>query len=111
MPTFFDHRQLLHRPVRDLDHGTLETALQAIDAYGPEVLIVSFGADTFAEDPFSEFQLKTEDYLQVSNLIASLDRPRLVVMEGGYAVEALGQNVATFLSRFLRRASECSCVD
>jgi acetoin utilization deacetylase AcuC-like enzyme len=30
--------------------------------------------------------------------IASLDLPTVVVMEGGYAVEALGPNVAGFLS-------------
>jgi acetoin utilization deacetylase AcuC-like enzyme len=32
--------------------------------------------------------------------IASMGVPTLVVMEGGYAVEALGANVAGFLSGF-----------
>ena len=32
--------------------------------------------------------------------IASLGVPAVVVMEGGYAVEALGANVAEFLSGF-----------
>ena len=32
--------------------------------------------------------------------IAALGLPTLVVMEGGYAVDALGANVAEFLSLF-----------
>ena len=32
--------------------------------------------------------------------IAALDFPTLIVMEGGYAVDALGANVAEFLSGF-----------
>jgi len=32
--------------------------------------------------------------------IASLGLPTIVVMEGGYAVDALGQNVAEFLGGF-----------
>jgi acetoin utilization deacetylase AcuC-like enzyme len=32
--------------------------------------------------------------------IASLGVPTLIVMEGGYAVEALGANVASFLDGF-----------
>ena len=32
--------------------------------------------------------------------IAALGLPTLVVMEGGYAVDALGANVAEFLSGF-----------
>ena len=32
--------------------------------------------------------------------IASMGLPTLIVMEGGYAVEALGDNVASFLGGF-----------
>ena len=36
----------------------------------------------------------------VARRIAALGLPTVVVMEGGYAVEALGANVAGFLSGF-----------
>ena len=36
--------------------------------------------------------------------IAALDLPTLVVMEGGYAVDALGANVAAFLDGMERGA-------
>jgi acetoin utilization deacetylase AcuC-like enzyme len=66
----------------------------------PELLVVSFGADTFEGDPISHFAIRTDDYAQLAARAASLAIPTLVVLEGGYAVEALGANVAAFLSGF-----------
>ena len=68
--------------------------------HAPDLLIVSYGADTYEADPISYFKLKTGDYAPMARRIASLGLPTLVVMEGGYAVEALGANVAAFLSGF-----------
>jgi len=64
------------------------------------VLICSYGADTFAGDPISSFTLDTPDYPGLARRIAALGLPTLVVMEGGYAVDALGANLAAFLSGF-----------
>jgi acetoin utilization deacetylase AcuC-like enzyme len=76
------------------------TALDAIARFGAEALVVSFGADTWAGDPISHFALETEDYPVLARDIASLGLPTAIVMEGGYAVDALGRNVASFLSGF-----------
>ena len=65
--------------------------------FGAELLVCSFGADTFAGDPISFFALETADYAPIARRIASLGLPTLIVMEGGYAVDALGANVAAFL--------------
>ncbi len=78
----------------------LAHALDAIERFGPEMLIVSYGADTHEADPISYFKLKTSDYQPMARRIAALGPPTVVVMEGGYAVEALGANVAEFLSGF-----------
>ena len=78
----------------------LDKALERIADFAPELLIVSFGADTFAGDPISHFRLETADYAALGRRIAALGQPTLVVMEGGYAVDALGANVASFLSGF-----------
>jgi acetoin utilization deacetylase AcuC-like enzyme len=75
----------------------LDAALARIAAFAPDLLIVSYGADTFAGDPISHFALETLDYRVIAARIASLSVPNLVVMEGGYAVDALGANVASFL--------------
>jgi acetoin utilization deacetylase AcuC-like enzyme len=81
-------------------HPALDAALERIAAFAPELLIVSYGADTFAGDPISHFRLETADYPVIARRIAALRVPTLIVMEGGYAVEALGGNLAAFLSGF-----------
>jgi len=78
----------------------LAQALDRIEQSAPDLLIVSYGADTHEADPISYFELKTSDYAPMARRIASLGVPTLIVMEGGYAVEALGANVAEFLSGF-----------
>jgi acetoin utilization deacetylase AcuC-like enzyme len=75
-------------------------ALDRIESHEPELLIVSYGADTYEGDPISQFKLKTSDYAPMARCITSLGLPTVVVMEGGYAVEALGANVAEFLRGF-----------
>jgi acetoin utilization deacetylase AcuC-like enzyme len=80
--------------------SALVQALDRIETHEPELLIVSYGADTYDGDPISYFKLKTSDYAPMARRIASLSLPTVVVMEGGYAVEALGSNVAAFLSGF-----------
>jgi acetoin utilization deacetylase AcuC-like enzyme len=66
----------------------------------PELLVLSFGADTFEGDPISHFALRTDDYAALARRAAGIGVPTLVVLEGGYAVEELGANVAAFLSGF-----------
>jgi acetoin utilization deacetylase AcuC-like enzyme len=78
----------------------LSRALAAIAAFAPSLLVVSFGADTFEADPISHFALKQSDYPRLAEAIAALGLPTLVVMEGGYAVAELGDNVASFLGGF-----------
>ena len=91
-----------------LPHGTTlaafraaqATALEAITRFAPGLLIVSFGADTWEGDPISHFALTTGDYAVLARDIAGLGLPTLIAMEGGYAIDALGANVASFLSGF-----------
>ena len=86
--------------------AALERALEAIAGFGPQLLLVSFGADTFERDPISHFSLRTGDYPEMARQIAALGLPTLIVMEGGYAVDALGSNVAAFLSEFEGQGSD-----
>ncbi|WP_375428897.1 histone deacetylase family protein [uncultured Sphingomonas sp.] len=91
-----------------LPHGTKldefrraqATALEAIARFAPDALVVSFGADTWAGDPISHFALETPDYAVLARDIAACGWPTAVVMEGGYAVDELGHNVASFLGGF-----------
>ena len=109
-PFFWGHADesagnILNLPLpRGTDWAAYEPALtKALDwlsGFAPELLIVSYGADTWAGDPISHFQLATADYTLMARRIAAFGLPTLILMEGGYAVEALGPNVAGFLSGF-----------
>ncbi len=78
----------------------LATALASVAAFGADLLICSYGADTFVGDPISHFALETAHYPIIASDIAGIGLPTIIVMEGGYAVDALGANVAAFLSGF-----------
>lgn len=78
----------------------LQDAVRKIGAYAPDALVVSLGVDTFENDPISRFLLKSADYFKIGAQIASLKKPTLFVLEGGYAVEEIGINVANVLEGF-----------
>ena len=109
-PFFWGHADesgsnILNLPLpRGTEFAAYDTALaRALEWLGegsPDLLIVSFGADTYAGDPISHFALQTPDYTRLSRRIAALGLPALIVMEGGYAVDALGANVSAFLEGF-----------
>jgi acetoin utilization deacetylase AcuC-like enzyme len=75
-------------------------ALDAIARFAPDLLVLSFGADTWEGDPISHFKLATDDYAVLARDIAACGWRCVIAMEGGYAVEALGANVASLLGGF-----------
>ncbi len=81
----------------------LELALTRVRQYGAEALVISLGLDTFEHDPISRFKLMEEDYHRLGERIAWADLPTLFVMEGGYAVDALGINTVNVLMGFEQR--------
>lgn len=84
-----------------LDYKTqLAQAIERVLTFNPDLLIVPYGADTYAHDPISFFNIETKDYAEMGSLIAAVGVPTLICMEGGYAVNALGANVSAFLSGF-----------
>ena len=78
----------------------LEIGREAVANFAPDVLIVPFGADTFREDPISEFCIDTHDYHAMGQCIAELNLPSLILTEGGYNIDFLGENVKNFADGF-----------
>jgi acetoin utilization deacetylase AcuC-like enzyme len=87
-------------PVRCSNEGyldALERGLEAIAAFGGEVLVVSLGIDTYGRDPICDLALTTEAYLDAGRRVAALGRRTIVLQEGGYFVPDLGENVRQWL--------------
>jgi acetoin utilization deacetylase AcuC-like enzyme len=87
----------------DVYGEALSAALSRIRAFGPDVLVVSLGVDTYKDDPVGGFRLDTADYPRIGEQIAALGLPTQFVMEGGYAMAALGANVAGVITGFRNR--------
>ncbi len=80
--------------------AALEVGLRRIVAYNPDAVVVSLGVDAYKEDPISHFQLGSDDFTRAGQRIASLDKPTLFIMEGGYAVAEIGINAVNVLTGF-----------
>ncbi|HSO12485.1 MAG TPA: histone deacetylase family protein [Anaerolineales bacterium] len=97
----FHHNFPLPKGTEDSAYlGTLNTAIDLIRAFQPVYLIVSAGMDIYADDPLGTIKVTTNGIGEVGRQIASLNLPTVIVMEGGYANEALGRNILAFLSAF-----------
>ncbi|ORY35232.1 Arginase/deacetylase [Rhizoclosmatium globosum] len=68
--------------------------------YDPQIIVVSLGVDTFVDDVVGNFLLTSDCYTEMGRIIASLRRPTLFVMEGGYDIPAIGRNVTNVLRGF-----------
>jgi acetoin utilization deacetylase AcuC-like enzyme len=75
----------------------LDRALEAIDAFGGEIVIVSLGIDTYQHDPICDLAVTTAAYHEVGRRVAALARSVLVLQEGGYFIPHLGENVRNWL--------------
>lgn len=78
----------------------LMDAIARIKTFGADALVVSLGVDTFENDPISSFKLKTPDYADYGREIAALNLPTTLIMEGGYGVPEIGDNLAGVLDGF-----------
>jgi acetoin utilization deacetylase AcuC-like enzyme len=80
--------------------AALDEALATVRAFDPCFLVVSAGFDTFGGDPIADFALSSAAYPRIGQRIATLGVLTLIVQEGGYAVDALGENVVGLLRGF-----------
>ncbi|MEM8683760.1 MAG: histone deacetylase family protein [Pseudomonadota bacterium] len=78
----------------------LQRILQTAKDHGIDVLVVSLGVDTFENDPISFFRLTTKDFGNIGHTLSTLNKPSLFVLEGGYAMKDLGENVVNVLDGF-----------
>ena len=76
---------------------SLRNALSQIHAFQAKALVVSLGVDTFENDPISFFKLRSHDYVIVGEMIACQNLPTLFVLEGGYDITEMGENVVSVL--------------
>jgi acetoin utilization deacetylase AcuC-like enzyme len=81
--------------------AVLHKAVQKIKDFKPDLLLVSLGFDTFRLDPLGSFDLDTADYEDIAAAIrepgALGNVPGIILLEGGYVLPKLGENMLSFL--------------
>jgi acetoin utilization deacetylase AcuC-like enzyme len=82
---------------RERWRAVFEGLMAPLDAFAPDLILISAGFDAHARDPLAEQMLEAEDYAWATRAIASVARARsggriVSSLEGGYDLEALGQS-------------------
>lgn len=98
----------LPRGTGDADYlKALDMALHRIAAFTPDALVVALGLDAFEGDPFAGLAVTTNGFNAVGEAIAkaTAGTPALLVQEGGYLCDALGDNLTAFLTGFAKGAN------
>jgi acetoin utilization deacetylase AcuC-like enzyme len=92
-------------PLREGDGGGpfraawTERILPALDAFRPDIVLVSAGFDAHAGDPLGGLKLVADDFGWVTSRITDLARRRcggriVSLLEGGYVLDALARSTA-----------------
>lgn len=85
--------------------GYMKALRRAVDGlvdFNADALVVSLGVDGHIDDPVEAGRLVTDDYRRIGAGVGELGLPSVIVLEGGYALEALGSNIGAWISGFAR---------
>ncbi len=77
-----------------------------VNNFNPDIILVSAGYDLHESDPLAQLNITTEGIRRIVRIILdSADVPFVFFLEGGYNVNALGENVKVTLEEMLKSTS------
>jgi acetoin utilization deacetylase AcuC-like enzyme len=82
---------------------TLDEVLATIREFGADYLVVSAGFDIVDGDPEGGFRVTDGGLREIGERIAALYLPTVLVQEGGYLLNRLGEHAVAFLRAFAHR--------
>jgi len=77
--------------------AALAEALDRIDAFGTDSLVVALGLDAHERDPFEGLAISTPGFARIAAALGATGLPLLLVQEGGYLSDDLAANLTSFL--------------
>ncbi|UTD27827.1 histone deacetylase family protein [Bradyrhizobium sp. WD16] len=80
--------------------AAFEGAARAIASFAPGALVVALGLDASEHDPLAALKVTTPGFRRIGAAVARLGLPTVLVQEGGYLSDVLGDNLAAFLEGF-----------
>lgn len=87
-------------------HAMTQAGLPALQAFGPELLMISAGFDAHRNDPLAGLQLTEADFawatVKLAGLASEICHGRIVsALEGGYNLEALAESCAAHVKELM----------
>jgi len=88
-------------------HALDTVVIPRVERFAPTWLVVSAGFDAHRRDPITDLGLSAGDYADIMSRIVPLVEPgrRLVMLEGGYDLEALENSTTAALGALLGRST------
>lgn len=83
----------------------LRDGLNNVRNFSPDAIVIALGLDAFEKDPFGGLAVSTAGFGEMAGILAELDLPTVIVQEGGYLCDELGDNLTAFLRSFEESAS------
>ena len=97
--------QIVNVPLRAGSDGAVlrdvytRQVFPALEAWEPELLLISAGFDAHADDPLAGLEWQAEDYRWLTDRLCDFAGGRVVSsLEGGYALDALAASVAAHVA-------------
>ena len=91
----------LARGTGDTDYlRALDDALLTVSNYSPDALVIALGLDAHESDPFRGMAISTAGFSAIGKALSGLGLPTVIVQEGGYLSDALGDNLRSFLDGY-----------
>jgi acetoin utilization deacetylase AcuC-like enzyme len=108
-----DHDNIVNAPLRAGDGGEQfraamnETILPRIEAFGPDLVIISSGFDAHIRDPLASLNFIEEDFAWATKKLMELADKKaggrvISVLEGGYDLQGLAGSVAAHVTALMR---------
>ena len=80
--------------------NALGNAKHTIDAFAPGALVIALGLDASEHDPLKGLAITTSGFRRIGAAVAGIGLPTVIVQEGGYLSDVLGDNLTAFLEGF-----------
>ncbi len=77
--------------------AALARSWAAVQAFRPDLVLVSAGFDAYARDPITEMTLEADDFAELGRWLGAVGLPAAAILEGGYSPD-LPRLIDVFLS-------------
>ncbi|OLF38116.1 histone deacetylase family protein [Psychrobacter sp. Cmf 22.2] len=89
-----------------MPHGTdeegffeyVDKSIDTMKTFDPDVIVHVLGFDVYKDDPEARCKVSTEGFKILAQKMRALNKPLIVLVEGGYYIQKLNENLQAFLS-------------